>query len=126
MSELCPMVWPLLDPNDEDLEAGRSHHCVRANDHDGDHRCSCGLEKGHGVGFVIGAVWAFVAVHDDGDEGIIGAAIGPGGSMMPFVAADKARVDDLRPLAVEMAKLTGKRVRLVRFDTRTDEEVIEP
>jgi hypothetical protein len=76
-----------------------------------------------GLGFVIERLWAYVAVHDDGDEGIIAAPIG--GLTMPLVAADLRRVELLRPYAEVVARTFGKPVRLVRFDRRTDVEVIE-
>lgn len=75
-----------------------------------------------GLGFRIETLWAYLAVHDDGDEGVIAASIG--GVMMPLVAADEARLRDLRPYAEQVVALTGKAVRLVRFDHRVVEEVL--
>lgn len=75
-----------------------------------------------GVGFRIDAIWAFLTVHDDGDEGLISmpTAIGH----MPLIGADRTRVESLRPHAEMVAKATKKPVRLVRFDTRTVEETL--
>ncbi|HEY7009050.1 MAG TPA: hypothetical protein VH395_08930 [Jatrophihabitantaceae bacterium] len=77
-----------------------------------------------GLGFYIERIWAYVAVHDDGDEGVIGFMIGD--TMMPLVAADHTRLEQLRPYAREAAQQTGKPVMLVRFDQRTDVETIAP
>jgi len=46
--------------------------------------------------------------------------------MMPLVAADKARLDDLRPLAQQVATQTGVPVKLVRFARVADLETILP
>lgn len=78
-----------------------------------------------GLGFVITEVYAYLAVHDDGDEAVAGATM-PDGTLMPLIAADPARLEALRPYAEAVARLAGKRIRLVRFTTRTDIETIEP
>ena len=48
------------------------------------------------------------------------------GGWMPLIAADAARLDSLRPFAADMAKFLGRPIRLVRFDNRTEMEVIKP
>lgn len=73
-----------------------------------------------GTGFYIERLWAYVAVHDDGDEGVV--AIGN----LPAVAADHARVEALRPHMTGLAKALGKEIKLVRFDRRVDVEVFNP
>lgn len=40
--EVCGFSWPLLDPNEEDRAAGRTHECARGVEHPGGHRCRCG------------------------------------------------------------------------------------
>lgn len=82
------------------------------------------INPGGGVGFVIQSVYAYLSVADDGDEGLIGAVIGD--TFMPLVAADQARLIDLRPFAENVARQSGRRVKLVRFTLRSDLEVIEP
>lgn len=77
-----------------------------------------------GLGFRITELWAWVAVHDDGDEGVLG--VGMGGWMMPLVAADRERVESLRPYAENAAQLSGKRAILARFTLRIDEEIVDP
>lgn len=77
-----------------------------------------------GTGFRIEAMWAYVVLHGDGDEAIPAQSIG--GAMMPMLGADRVRVQALRPLVREMATLLGKPIKLVRFEHRVDEEVIEP
>lgn len=78
-----------------------------------------GLDEG-GVGFVITELWAYLAVHDDGDEGII-AWTSPGGITLPLIAADRARLDKLR-YAEATAQISGKPVVLVRFLGRVEVE----
>jgi hypothetical protein len=60
-------------------------------------------------------MFAFV-VADKGpeDEGVM-AARTPLGEWFPLVGADLARVDSLRPLADDIARVTGKPYRVVRF-----------
>jgi len=125
----CLFSWPLAPPvSEEDQALGRTHICRRRADHDGEHRCQCGdtavMHDEGGTGFHIERLWAYVAVHDDGDEGIVGATVA--GNLMPLVAADKARLDQLRPWAEAAARASDKAVRLVRFDRRTDVETIRP
>lgn len=52
------------------------------------------------------------------DEGIISTPTPMG--WMPLVCADDARAKSYEPLAREIAKQTGKKVKLVRFSTRED------
>lgn len=73
-----------------------------------------------GVGFVINDIYAYLAVAGDGDEGIVGF----GGT--PLIAADLTRLHETRPIAEAIAKQTGITIRLVRFTTRTELDVIEP
>lgn len=77
-----------------------------------------------GVGFVIDAVWAFVAVHADGDEGVLAMSIN--GQWVPFIAADRTRLEELIPKARALGKASNKSIRLVRFDARTVVEVFHP
>ena len=72
----------------------------------------------------IDEIFAFVAEDDDG-EGITGF-LGPDGTWLPMVGADMARVDQLRPIAREIARKSGKRIHLLKFSTRSEVEIIEP
>lgn len=81
------------------------------------------MDGGGGVGFRIESLWAYLAVHADGDEGVIGGQIGF--TSVPFVAADKRRLDQLRPVAEKAARLPGAPpIILVRFTTRIDVETL--
>lgn len=75
----------------------------------------------------IEEVYIFVAI---GEKGECAAAfirnLGEGQHLsMPLIAADKERVDSLRPYAVEIAKETGKTIKLIKFTTREDVEEIK-
>lgn len=75
--------------------------------------------------FVIKDIWAFIAIDpDDGDESVVGARIG--GNMLPMIAADEKRLDQLRPIAHGMALAMGIEIKLVRFTARVDEESYPP
>lgn len=77
-----------------------------------------------GTGFYIERLWAFLAVHGDGDEGVIGLPLG--GMTMPAIAADSQRVEQMRPMVEQLCALTKKQVKLVRFDRRVDIETFGP
>lgn len=74
-----------------------------------------------GNGFYIERLWAFLAVHGDGDEGVVGLPL-PGGGSIAAVAADWHRVESLKPMVEQLAKMTGLPMTLARFDRRTDVE----
>jgi len=67
----------------------------------------------------IEEMFAFVAEDEDG-EGIMGFKMPGGGTLMPMVGADMARVKSLYPIAEHVSKLTGKSFRVLKFSTRED------
>ncbi len=71
----------------------------------------------------ITEVYVFVSV-DEGGEGIIGRNTTVLGQEMflPFVCADKAMLEYLKPMAKEITTMTDKKVRLIRLSVR---EVLE-
>jgi alkanesulfonate monooxygenase SsuD/methylene tetrahydromethanopterin reductase-like flavin-dependent oxidoreductase (luciferase family) len=76
-------------------------------------------------GFRITTLWAFVSVDpSDGDEGLLAARIGD--YWLPMVAADRERLELLRPYAEKTGRAGNVRVRLIRFEQRTEVEVLEP
>jgi hypothetical protein len=71
----------------------------------------------------IDFIWMVLSV-DDGGEGVVAA---PFGTMtLPLVAADKQRLDEIIPIARELARLFGKPLRLARFSEREDIEIYRP
>jgi len=74
----------------------------------------------------IEEIYAFVSVdEEDGNEGVIGAPVGPVGCM-PLVAADRKRVESYMPIAQQIANLTGKPIRLIRLTKREEVGFITP
>lgn len=67
----------------------------------------------------VDEIFAWLAVDTDGSEGIAGAEIGSAG-MIPLVGGDRARMDSLRPYAERVHRLTGLRIKLVRFTAREE------
>jgi hypothetical protein len=65
----------------------------------------------------IDKMWAFLSIDHDGEEGVCAASIN--GVMMPLIASDQQRVDQLTPIAEDIAREAGVRIRLVEFSTRT-------
>jgi hypothetical protein len=76
-----------------------------------------------GLGFRIERIWAFITIHDDGDEGVTSFRL-PDGTLMPMIAADEARLHQLRPIAERLSR-SGKPIVLVRFDQRVEIERFE-
>ena len=74
----------------------------------------------------IDTVSAYMSVDAEGNEGVC-AWYNPGTrSWMPLIAADHERMESMRPIARDIARASGQRVVLVRFETRTDLEEILP
>ncbi len=73
----------------------------------------------------INQMYVFAAEEGPDDEGVV-AFSGPDGQWYPMVGADDARVMHLMPEAKKIAKLTGRRIRVLKFTTRQEMEVIEP
>ncbi len=73
----------------------------------------------------IEVIYAFISI-DEGPEGegIVAALMGD--KWMPLVGADMDRVESLRPLAMEVSRITGKRIVLARFGDREDLEELKP
>jgi len=72
----------------------------------------------------ITEMYAFVAEESGpGDEGIVAMKVA--NSWMPLVGADMKRAASLRRMAVSIARVSGKKIRLVRFTNREDLEEIE-
>jgi hypothetical protein len=73
----------------------------------------------------IDEVYLFVSSDEDGEGVCAGPLLGPG-SMVPLIAADKARLDSLIPVARQLAKASGTKIKLVKFTTRTEVMEIDP
>lgn len=71
----------------------------------------------------IEAIWAALSI-DDGGEGVCGAPFGD--QMLPLIAADKTRFDQIRPVARKIAEMSGKPVRIAKFSKREDVEIFRP
>ena len=75
--------------------------------------------------YKIEEIYAFVAEEKQG-EGIIGQTVVIDNQLvfMPFVCADKSRMESLRPLATKMHMEHGKKIKIIKMTKRTDIEVI--
>ena len=71
----------------------------------------------------ITEMYAFVAEESGpDDEGVVGMSAGQW--FLPLVGADMARVNSLKPHALDIAKKTGKKVKLIHFTNREELEEI--
>lgn len=75
----------------------------------------------------ITEMYAFVSVSEEG-EGVVGVTMPINGreTFMPFVCADKERMESLKPLAVTIGKEANKTIRLIKLSNRKDIEIFEP
>jgi hypothetical protein len=74
------------------------------------------------VSFVIERVWLFVGKEPRQDEGIV--AEQRAGMWFPFVAADERRLESLKERARSLPIAPGTTIKLVRFDLRTELELL--
>ncbi len=75
----------------------------------------------------IEAMWAWISIGKDAeDEGIVAWNFSDSSGWMPLVGADKARIMSLKHLAQTIARLSGQSVKLVKFSTREEMEVLQP
>jgi len=75
----------------------------------------------------IEEVWAYVSEdHNEDMEDIIGREFNMFGKevFMPFVCADQEIIKQLRPFAEEIANLSNKKIKLIKFSVRTEVETI--
>lgn len=66
----------------------------------------------------IQTITAFVAVDDNGDEGVMGAMLGE--TFYPLVCADEERIASMFPLAEQIKQASGLAYRVVQFSGRID------
>jgi hypothetical protein len=73
----------------------------------------------------IDEVWLFISVDQTGEGVCAGPLMGPG-TLVPLIAADKARMESLIPVARQIAQASGKPVKLIKFSTRSEVMTIGP
>jgi hypothetical protein len=69
-------------------------------------------------------LFAYVVIDEAGNEGICATTMG--GTSMPMVFGYERVALKAMPFAEELARMTGKTVRLVKFTTRQELRVIVP
>jgi hypothetical protein len=71
----------------------------------------------------IDEVFVFVSSDKDG-EGIIGQTVVIDNilTFMPFVCADKKRMENIKPLAKMIGEESGKKIKLIRLSVREEIE----
>lgn len=71
---------------------------------------------------IIEGLWCFISVDDEGSEGLIAELVG--GTWVPFICADKARMEELLPTARRIAGIEGITIELRYFGRGITMEVI--
>lgn len=69
-------------------------------------------------GFKIQKITAFIAVDENGTEGVMGAQMG--NTMMPLVCADEIRIAKMFPIAEAIKHATGKDYKVLQFNNFID------
>ncbi len=69
-------------------------------------------------------MYAFIAVDEDGDEGIVSFFDPVNRVQMPMIGTDQARLESLREMAKTIVKDLGKPIQLIRMHLRQDVEWI--
>lgn len=77
-------------------------------------------------GFRLRELWAYLAVDPADDQEGVAAFLGPGGMWMPMIGGDERRIRDLEPQARQLARHSGRKMRLVKFTVREDLKEIDP
>ena len=71
----------------------------------------------------IDCIWAYLSVDDrDGNEGVCAAMVPGLPGLTPLIAADERRLEFITQLAEQLARDSGRVLRLVKF---TNREVIK-
>lgn len=78
-----------------------------------------------GSGFVIRDVWVALVTLDDTDEAVPAVLSPDGIHWVPLIAADSKRLVWLKEMARVHSRNSGKPVKIVKFTTREDLEVIK-
>lgn len=73
---------------------------------------------------VIDAMYAFVVIDENGDEGI--PAVLNHGAWLPLVGGDTARVESLMDHARQIAQHTGRSMKIYRFTNREQIGEVNP
>jgi hypothetical protein len=68
----------------------------------------------------IDELFAWVAVDENGDEGVMGMKTGHG--WVPMVGADRERIESFRKYAMAVSAGSREKARLVKFTNRVDLE----
>ena len=72
----------------------------------------------------ITEIYAFVSVDKNGNEGV--CAFSTHKAMVPMIAADLERLEQFKPIARELAKISPHAIKLIKFHTREEIEEIKP
>ena len=67
----------------------------------------------------IEALYAYVSVDENGNEGILGAGM-PNGMFMPLVGADKDLIEKCRSIAEKIGKASKMKIKLIKLTHRED------
>lgn len=72
----------------------------------------------------VNEIYAYISFDSDGNEGV--CAFMSGNTMLPMIAADPARLEQLEPIAKKLARLSPHPIELIKFSAREKVRQIEP
>lgn len=73
---------------------------------------------------VIKKIWAYLAIGPGGEEGIAAFQSGGVDTWMPMTCSCEETIKKLKPVAIQIRKKSGCKMKLVCFSERTDIEEI--
>ena len=68
----------------------------------------------------IESIWAYISEDENGEEGICGFNDPRTACWIPMIAADEERLKSLKPFAHQIAVVTGRKVKIVKFHNREE------
>ncbi len=78
---------------------------------------------------IIDELFAFVAEEEEGQEGVVGMTLdmpGSGHTFAPLIGADMDRIESLKQYALDIGRVSGKKIVLKRFKLVSEEPICNP
>lgn len=73
----------------------------------------------------IDSVWMVISVDpEDNTEGVCAAPMGPGGMLVPLIAADERRLEDIKAWAKRLRDM-GQTVKMIRLTSREEVNLLD-
>lgn len=74
----------------------------------------------------LNEIWAYISEDEAGNEGLCGFQDPNTKLWVPMIAADEVRMQSLKPFAHQVAVVTNRKVKLVKFHNKEELDTIWP